>query len=146
MQILKEIQVVITVLQTCPEEFEDRIIFMSQLNDIDWTKRGDYNDCFSNSEQVKDFAKRCPLGHWSFLAPGEAEKWYGTERTSTNLKDNGIPLQMPWWPISKTADIRASSALDRVYGTIARKDVVSHCSIHQCMSGAQYLRSSRGLV
>ena len=33
-----------------------------------WTKKGNYNECFS---------KRFPLGHWSFLGPGEEDKWYG---------------------------------------------------------------------
>ena len=37
-QILKEIQDRVAVRQTCPEELEDRIIFMSMFNDIDWIK------------------------------------------------------------------------------------------------------------
>ena len=42
-EILREIQTIITVRKTRPEEFEDRIIFMSMFNDIDWTKNGNYN-------------------------------------------------------------------------------------------------------
>ena len=76
-------------------EFENRIIFMSKLN-----------ECISNSEEVKDFAKRFPLGHLSFLGLGEEEN--GMERKITNLKDSGILLQMSWLPISKTADIQHS--------------------------------------
>ena len=76
LQILTEIQDELEARQTSPEEFEDRIS-MSMFNDIDWTTKGHFYECFSNSEQVKDFAKRFPLGHWSFLGPGEG-KWYGT--------------------------------------------------------------------
>ena len=48
------------------------------VNDINWTKTGHCNECFSNSEEVKIFAKRFPLGHWSFFGPGEEGNWYGT--------------------------------------------------------------------
>ena len=41
------------VCQTSPEIFKHRIIFMSMFNDIDWTKNGNYNECFSNSEKVR---------------------------------------------------------------------------------------------
>ena len=44
LQILKEIHVRMTVRQTSPEEFEDRIIVMSMFNDIDWTKEVDSID------------------------------------------------------------------------------------------------------
>ena len=40
MQIDQEIQVRMTVRTTRREEFEDRIIFLSVFNDIDWTKNG----------------------------------------------------------------------------------------------------------
>ena len=61
---------------------------------------------FSNSPKIKDYAKRLPVRHWSFLGPGDEES--GTERTTTNLKDNGIPLPMSWYPNSKIADIQSS--------------------------------------
>ena len=91
-----------TVLQTIPEEFEDRIIFMSTFNDIDWTQKGNYKECFPNSHRVKDFAKRFPLGHWSVLGPGEEkEKWYGTD----NYKPEG-----QW---NTTADVMVADFTDR---------------------------------
>ena len=99
-KMLKEIQVRLTVRQTCLEEFEDRIIFMSVFNDIDWSKNGNYKD-FSNSEMVRDNAKRFPLGRWS--GPREEGKWYGTQ----NYKPEG-QWQMCWSPISKTADTQSS--------------------------------------
>ena len=72
---------------------------------IDWTTNGNYNQCVSKSEKVRDFAKICPLGHWSFLGSTEEENWYGThnyklegQRDTTadvmaaNFKDSGHPV------------------------------------------------------
>ena len=114
LQILKEVQDRMAVRQTSPEEFEDRIVFMSMFNDIDWTKKGNYNECFSNSEKVSDFAKRFPLGHWSFLCRGDEENVM--ESAIVTPKDKGILLQMSWLPISKTADIQFSELPARWIG------------------------------
>ena len=100
---------------------------MSMFNDIDWTEEGNHDECFSSSENVKDFAKKIPLGHWSFLGPGEQEKWYGTHNYKpegqwnttadvvvANFKDSGHPV------------FRASSALDR--GILEKTG--GRCTIH----------------
>ena len=114
LQVLTEIQEGMAVRRTFPEEFGDRIIFMCMFNDIDWTKKGNCDECSSNSEKVKDFAKRFPLGHWSFLGPGEEEN--GMERTVTNLKDSGTTaadVMVANLEDSGHRVFRASSALDR---------------------------------
>ena len=61
-----------------PEQFEGRISFMSMFNDINWTKKGNSSECFSHSEKVKDYGRMCPRGLWSFVSPGEENKWCGT--------------------------------------------------------------------
>ena len=84
-------------------------------------------ECFSNSEKAKDFAKRFPLGHWSFFDPGEKVKWYGTHNDKlegqwntvadvivANFKDSGHPV------------FRASSSLDR--GFLKKKG--RRCTMH----------------
>ena len=61
--------------------------------------------CISNSEKVKAYAKRFSKGHWTFLGPGDEEKWYGTlpctperkwDSTATlmveRFKDTGHPV------------------------------------------------------
>ena len=78
---------------------------MSMFN-IDRSKDGHYKECLSNPETVRNFARKFPLGHGSFLGSGEEEK--GMERKITNLKDSGILLQRSWFPISETADIQSS--------------------------------------
>ena len=50
-----------------PEKFEDRIIFMSMFNDLEWTKRRILERCVSNSEQIKNYPKRFARGHWTFI-------------------------------------------------------------------------------
>ena len=55
------------VRQTSPEEFEDRIIFVSMFNNIDGTKKRNSNECFSISLKVRDYAKRFQRRHWSML-------------------------------------------------------------------------------
>ena len=60
-----------------PASFEDRIIFMPMFNDIDRTRRENSEECFSNSEQVKDYAKKFTQEHWTFLGRGNEKKWYG---------------------------------------------------------------------
>ena len=54
LQIFKEIQDRVADCQTSPEIL--KIIFMAMFNDIVWTNKGNYNECFSNQEKVKDFA------------------------------------------------------------------------------------------
>ena len=65
LQILQVIQDNMAVCQTSPKEFEDRLIFMSMFNYIDWTEKGNYKECTSNSVTVKNYAKKLQLGHWS---------------------------------------------------------------------------------
>ena len=105
-EILREIQMIMSTCRTRLEEFEDRIIFMSMFNDIDWTKTGNFKECFSNSERVRDYAKkfRWDIGLFSVLA----KKKMVRNTKLQNLKDSGILLQMSWSPISKTADIQSS--------------------------------------
>ena len=57
-ELLKEIQINMATRGIKPEQFEDRIIFLSMFNDIDWTVKEDSNECFSNSLKVRDYATK----------------------------------------------------------------------------------------
>ena len=78
LQIIQQIQNDLQSENTTPEQFSDRIIFISMFNDIEWTKKYIKETCASNSERVKSFAKRFPKGHWTLIGPGDEWKWYGT--------------------------------------------------------------------
>ena len=82
--LFREIRMKIGENRIRPEEFRDRIIFMSMYTDVDWTKDGNLNMCISNSIEVKAYAKRFPKGHWSFPGPG-TEKMVAREMGSSRL-------------------------------------------------------------
>ena len=69
-----------------PEQFPDKIIFMSMLNDTDWTKRNIEETCAPNSEKVncthRDFRK--VTGRLS----GLEKKWSVVVQRTTNLGEN----------------------------------------------------------
>ena len=52
LEILHKIQDKLEAHQTCPEEIEERIILMSMFIGIDWTKKENSKECFSNTEKV----------------------------------------------------------------------------------------------
>ena len=54
LSILHEIQQDSEKRKIHPEEFKDRIIFMSMFNDIDWKKEKD-EKCISNAEEVRNY-------------------------------------------------------------------------------------------
>ena len=81
--------------------FQGWIIFMSMFNDIDWTKKGHSEKCISNSEQVKNYAKRFSRGHWSFLPSGDEEKWYGTLNYAPEGKCDSIATEIVGHPLIK---------------------------------------------
>ena len=143
-----------------PEEFEDRIIFMSMINDncLD-EERKFYRMSLEFQEGQELRKKRLLLGHWSFLGPGEEEnsawnaqfhkpegQWNSTAGVMVgNFKESGHPV------------IRATGALKR--GFLKRKG--GRCTIHfnaessnaelfishnSLSKSAQYLRSSGELM
>ena len=71
--ILSKIQQMMGDLQCEPENFTDRIIFISMFNDIVWDAKGHDQLCVNNSETIQEYAERFPRGHWSFLRSGSEE-------------------------------------------------------------------------
>ena len=53
LQILQRIQSDLQGRNIEPEKFEDRIIFMSMFNDIDWTAKGNEEKCISNQTKSR---------------------------------------------------------------------------------------------
>ena len=74
--------------------FEGRLIFMTKFNDIDWTKRGNSENCMSNSEQVENYAKRFSRRHWSYFGLGDEKNWYGTLNFSPEGEWGSIATEM----------------------------------------------------
>ena len=94
LEILQKTQKDMQERNTEPEDFEDRIIFVSMFNDIEWTKRGNSEQCVSNSEKVMKYAKRFSRGLWTSLRPGDETKWYGTLSKTLERKWDSTATQM----------------------------------------------------
>ena len=103
--ILEEIQKFMIELHCEPEQFEGKIIFMSMYNDIFCRELGNTEKCETISVTNANYARRFPLGRWSFLGPGSEKKWYGTcsgkpdgkwdktaERMMQNFAEGGHPI------------------------------------------------------
>ena len=90
--LLEKIQDLVKDQHCEPEQFNDRIIFMSMYNDITWGEKRNTERCEYNSKTIADYARKFPRGRWSFLAPGSEKKWYG-ELTQINPTDPGTKLQ-----------------------------------------------------
>ena len=106
-EILQKIQKNLDDRQINPAHFESRMMLMSMFIDVDWTMKEKSKICPSNSEEVKNYAKKgfsVDTDHSS----AQETKINGVERTPTNLKENGIPLRKTWWKTSKKLDIQYS--------------------------------------
>ena len=77
LQLVQEVQKFMNKMDE-PEQIQGRIIFMSMFNDIIWWNKNNDKECISNSTLVSLFAKRFPVGHWSFLELWSELKWYST--------------------------------------------------------------------
>ena len=78
MEMLQNVQADLQSRGFEPEEFQDKIIFMSRIYDIDWTEKGHSVKCNPNSNQIKNYVEKFSQGHLTFLVPGDERKWYGT--------------------------------------------------------------------
>ena len=74
-----------------PENFKDRIIFMSMYNDIEWKAEGNKEQCEYNSQTVANYALKFTRGHG--LSWKLDHKKSGTEPTLTNQMDPVIVWQ-----------------------------------------------------
>ena len=103
-----------------PEEYRDRIIFVSTFNDIAWTKKGNSEKCNSNSNQIKNYAQRFSQGHWTCLGPGDEKKWYGTHCYKPDGKwDSAAPSMVQRFAETGHPIFKGISALSR--GILKRK-------------------------
>ena len=57
------------------------------FKDIDWTRIGNDGICTSNSEEVKEYAKRFSQGHWTF---------FGLKENGLYSYSNGLTIQRYW--------------------------------------------------
>ena len=71
-----------------PEFFDERIIFISMFNDIEWTLRSSTETCLPNAKEVEAFA--------ATFKPGHSERDVGGTQIPTNLRENEIMSHCRW--------------------------------------------------
>ena len=133
LQLVREVQELLSRLSVQPEYFTGRIIFMSMFNDISWWSKDNEKEGIADSTLVSFFAKRFPAAHWSFFELGSETKWYSTY----NERPQGewvrvAELMMIKFGESGHPVFRATSALSR--GTLKSKGG-GKLSIHFCADG-----------
>ena len=124
-----------------PSQFKGRIIFMSMFNVIILGSEDNERECIANVTLVTLFAKRFPVGRWSFLGPGSEKKWYSTciDRPQGEW-DRVAESMMIRFGESGHPVFRHTSPLSR--GTLKSKGG-GKLSIHFCAEGETKLFSAQ---
>ena len=73
-EILRHIQKDLNARHLNPAQLVRRILLVSMFNDIDWTKKGNFDVCVSNVREVSDYAKEFQRGHRSCVGPDDQRK------------------------------------------------------------------------
>ena len=130
LQLVREVQVLLSRLSEEPEDFTGRIIFMSMFNDISWRSKDNEKECASSAQLVSLYAKRFSPGQWSFLGPGSEKKWYSTHKYNPEGEWDRVAEQMMLtFAESKHPIFRSTSPLSR--GVLKSKGG-GKLSIHFC--------------
>ena len=121
LQILAEIQNMMTEIQCESEQFSGRIIFMSMYNDIVWGEKGNEDLGIANSQIEAEYVRRFAHGHWSFLGLGSERN--GPELTRTNWMENEMVSLRTWCSTSVTSRI----PWIQCFGTTKFEEVKENC-------------------
>ena len=114
LQLVREVQELLSRLSVTPVKFYGRIIFMSMFNDISCGSKDNEQECESSAQLVSLHAKRFSPAKWSFLGPGSEKKFYSTHEYKPQGEWDRVAEQM----MIKFAEsghpvFRATSALSR---------------------------------
>ena len=133
LQLVREVEELLSKLSVEPEKFTGRIVFMSMFNDISWGSKENKQECESSAQLVSLYAKRFSPGQWSFLGPGAEKKWYSTpEYKQQGEWDRVAEQMMVTFAESGHPIFRSTSPLSR--GVLKSKGG-GKLSIHFCAGG-----------
>ena len=126
LQLVREVQELLSRLSVEPENFTGRIIFMSMFNDISWRSIDNEKECESNAQLVSLFARRFGARQWSFIGPGSEKKWYFiSDDSPQGVWDNMAERMLLELAESECPIFRATSPLSR--GRLRSKEHVENC-------------------
>ena len=144
LQLVREVQELLSRLSVEPENFTGRIIFMSMFNDISWGSKDNEKECESSAQLVSLYAKRFSPGQWSFLGPGSEKKWYSTHEYNPQGEwDRVAELMMIKFRENGHPIFRSASPFSR--GVLMSKSGVK-LSIHFCADGETVETVFRAIV
>ena len=133
LQLVREVQELLSRLSVEPENFTGRIFFMSMFNDISWGSKDNEKECESSAQFVSLYAKRFSPGQWSFLGLGSEKKLYSTHEFNPQGEWDRVAEQMMLtFAESKHPIFRSTGPLSR--GVLKSKGV-GKLSIHFCAYG-----------
>ena len=114
LQLSEEVKRLLLRLDETPENFTERIIFMSMFNDISCGSKDNEKECMANAKLVSLYANRFGKGQWSFIGPGSEKKWYFfsedspqgvldniAERMLVEFAESGCPIFRATTPLSR---------------------------------------------
>ena len=124
-QLVHEVQELLSRLSEEPEKFTGRIIIMSMFNDISWWSKDNEKECESSAQLVSLYAKRFSSGRWSFLGPGSEKKCYSIHEYNPQREWDRVAEQM----ILTFAESKHPSSDPRVHHPeeCSRAKVVDNC-------------------
>ena len=130
LQLVREVQKLLSKLSVEPENSTGRIIFMSMFNDISWGSKDNEKECESSAQLASLYAKKISPGQWSFLGPGSEKNWYSTHEYNPQGEWDRVAEQMMLtFAESKHPIFRSTSPLFR--GVLKSKGG-GKLSIHYC--------------
>ena len=130
LQLVSEVQELLSRLSVEPENFTGRINSMSMLNVASWGSTDKEKECESRAQLVSLYAKRFSPGQWSFFGPGSEKKWYSTHEYNPQGEWDRVAEQMLLtFAESKLPIFRSTSPLSR--GVLKNKGG-GKLSIHFC--------------
>ena len=131
LQLVREVQELLSKFSVTPEKFTGRIIFMSMFNDISWRSKDNKEECESSAQLVSLCAKRFGAGQWSFFGPGSEKNWYSVSEDSPQGEWDGIAEHMMLTVAESGHPVfRSTSPLSR--GVLKSKGG-GKLSIHYCV-------------
>ena len=113
LQLVREVQELLSRLGETPENFTGRIIFVSIFNDISWGRKTTRKNANQMLNSFLSMRRRLGAGQWSFHGPGSEKRWYSisedspqgiwdkiAERTMKTLAESGHPVFRATSPLS----------------------------------------------
>ena len=82
LQLSEEVKSLLCRLGETPENFTERILFVSMFNDTSCGTKDNEEECLANARLVSLYARRLGKGQWSFIGLGSEKKWYSIQEDS----------------------------------------------------------------